>query len=151
MKRTIEIVLTAIGLLFSLLGAGLTTFLVLMTRLDVFKEGFEEGYYDGAIEGTYDNSEAAIVLNILSGFGWLVVSMFAIGIILGIISIFFYIGNKKPKAASIILIIGSVIVGIGTVLTGFMPALLYLIAGIIGLVRKPPVEHTDPIASTTEL
>src|SRR5690625_4373625 len=102
-----------------------------MTRLDVFKEGFEEGYYDGAIEGTYDNSEAELLLNILSGFGWLVVAMFAIGIILGIISIFFYIGNKKPKAASIILIIGSVIVGIGTVLIGFMPALLYLIAGII--------------------
>src|SRR5699024_6815484 len=59
------------------------------------------------------------------------------------ISIYFYIGNKKPKAASIMMIITGVVVGLGTALTGFLPALLFLIAGIVGLVRKPP---KDPIA-----
>src|SRR5699024_12457256 len=68
---------------------------------------------------------------------------FIIAIITSVISIYFYNGNKKPKADSIMMIITGVVVGLGTALTGFVPALLFLSAGIVGLVRKPP---NDPIA-----
>lgn len=147
MKRTAEIVLTVFGLIFSLIGAAFVTFITSLTHLDTFKEGFQEGYNEG---GAYNSEEADFILNILSGFGWVVTAVYVIGAILGIVAIVFFVGNKKPKAASIIMIITAVIVGLGTILTGFIPALLYLIAGIVGLVRKPPVTTTVEDNPTTD-
>lgn len=148
LKRTAEIVLAVIGLLFTLIGAGFTTFITSLTRLDAFQEGFQEGYYEDLPPGTYESGEAMFVLNILSGFGWLIVAVYVIGAILGVISLIFFIGNKKPKPASIIMIVAALLVGIGTLITGFVPALLYLIAGIVGLVRKdPPVNEEESTVS----
>src|SRR5699024_8872358 len=86
--------------------------------------------------------EADSVLNIMLTFGWIIIVVFIIAIITSAISIYFYIGNKKPKAASIMMIITGVVVGLGTALTGFLPALLFLIAGIVVLKYKKGIQKT---------
>ena len=141
MKRTIEIILSSVGTLFTLIGLIGTAVLVFFGNSDLVRESFVEGFEEGAMDagGTYNPGEADMLLNFMIGFGWIVFIALLIAFVLGIISIFFYVGNKKPKAASIIAIVTGVVVGLGTMFTGFLPALLFVIAGIIGLVRKPPV------------
>lgn len=148
MKRTGEIVLTVIGTIFSLLGAIGTAIVTSLVHTDVFREGFEEGYNEGAIqEGyTYDSGEADTVLNVIAGFGWFSVIICVLGLIAGIIALIFLKGNKKPKAAGIILIIAAVIVLVGTFFTGVLISLLFLIAGIMALVRKPPLNEEPTLA-----
>lgn len=140
MKRTAEIILTVIGVLLSLGGAVITAIMVFFTNSDFTRESFAEGYNEGAMEigEPVNPGEADMFLNFFVGFGWIVFVAALIGIILGTIAIFFYIGNKKAKVASIMLIIAAAVVGLGTFFIGFIPALLFLIAGIVGLVRKPP-------------
>jgi hypothetical protein len=131
--------MTVIGLILNLFGAIGVTFLTIFSSSDLFRDGFEEGYTEGMMdEGLEAGNEVNLMLNLISGLGWWIVFVAVLGIIAGILAMIFYAGNKKPKAASIILIVAAVIVGFGTLLAGLVPALLYLIAGIIGLVRKPP-------------
>lgn len=148
MKRTAEITLTSIGLALSSLSALVLTFLMIFSNTGDFREAFQDGFVEGAgEEGVLTtSSEADIFLNFLLGFGWLVLVALIIGTILAIISIYFFSGNKKPVAASVMTILAAVIIGIGTIFTGFLPAILFLIAGIVGLVRKPPI--VDPFEST---
>ncbi|HLR22985.1 MAG TPA: DUF4064 domain-containing protein [Pseudogracilibacillus sp.] len=145
MKRTAELTLTIIGLVLSLASVAFTGFITIFFNTDFSRQNFEEGYNEGVMEmgESVNPGEADSVLNIMLTFGWIIIVVFIIAIITSAISIYFYIGNKKPKAASIMMIITGVVVGLGTALTGFLPALLFLIAGIVGLVRKPP---KDPIA-----
>lgn len=149
MKRTAELTLTIIGLVLSLASVAFTGFITIFFNSDFSRQNFEEGYNEGAIEmgEPVNPGEADFILNIMLTFGWIIIAVFIIAIITSAISTYFYIGNKKPKAASIIMIITGVVVGLGTALTGFIPALLFLIAGIVGLVRKPPV---DPIVTEHE-
>ncbi len=140
--------MTVIGLILNLFGAIGVTFLTIFSSSDLFRDGFEEGYTEGMMdEGLEAGNEVNLMLNLISGLGWWIVFVAVLGIIAGILAMIFYAGNKKPKAASIILIVAAVIVGFGTLLAGLVPALLYLIAGIIGLVRKPPQtsEESDTI------
>src|SRR5699024_3391528 len=100
----------------------------------------------------YNSGEADMVLSFISGLGWTTIIATVIGIILGIIAVFFFMGNKKPKAASILVLIGAVVVLFGTFFSGFLPAVLYAIAGIVGLVRKtPPSDETlEDLSVTTD-
>lgn len=143
MKRTTEIVLTVIGSVFSLLGAIFVAVMTSLIHTDAFREGFQDGYNEGY---TYDTSESDAVLGVLAGMGWFTVIACVVGLAAGIVAIIFLKGNKKPKAAGIILIIAALIVLIGTVFSGFLVALLFLIAGIMALVRKPPLEEETTYA-----
>src|SRR5699024_9309750 len=122
-----------------------TGFITIFFNTDFSRQNFEEGYNEGvmAMGESVNSGEADSVLNIMLTFGWIIIVVFIIAIITSAICMYFYIGNKKPKAGSIMMIITGVEVGLGTDLTGFLPAVLFLIAGIVGLVRKPP---KDPLA-----
>ena len=141
MERTGEIILTTIGLILNLIGMIIMIPLLFFTNTNEFKNSFIDGFIETASEEGLSASTQDInaLLNLFLGMGWFVFIVLLIGLIMGIIALYFFIGNKKPKAASVIMIITSLIIVVGTLLTGFMPALLYLIAGIIGLVRKTPL------------
>lgn len=131
MKRTGEIIFTVIGMvIFGLMVLGTASFLfadnaaVEQLIEEVMQEEQETAL--SAQEVTTALESGATTLLIVS----------IVGIVLGGISIFLLIGNKKPKTAGIILLITAVL---GTVLTAFFglfAGAAYLIAGIIALVRK---------------
>lgn len=77
------------------------------------------------------------VLDSMGSGGMLLLIMSIVAIILGIISIVFIKGNKKPKAAGIIFIATAVIFTVISFGTGLIGGIFYLIAGIMCLARKP--------------
>jgi hypothetical protein len=79
-----------------------------------------------------------LVLDGMGAFGWALAAAGVIGIIFGIIAVVKAKGNKSPKTAGWLLIIGAVLTGAISIGFGFLPALLYLIAGIMCFVRKEP-------------
>ncbi|MEI3607432.1 DUF4064 domain-containing protein [Pseudogracilibacillus sp. SE30717A] len=140
MKRTGEITLIIIGAVLNLLGIIGFGLFTSFSQTDFFLYNVLDGY---------GSPEELFVINIMTGIGWFLAILSFFALIAGIIALFFFKGNKKPKPASIILIITSVIVLLGTFGMGFFAFLCYLVAGIMGLVRKPPhveVEEavTDP-------
>lgn len=58
-------------------------------------------------------------------------------ILLGLFAIILLRGNKNPKKAGKTLIITAMLGTISTIFIGFLGSIVYLIAGIITLVRKP--------------
>ena len=146
MKRTIETTLTTIGLILNSIGMVVMILLLLFTNTNEFRNSFIDGFIEAASEEGLSASSQDInaLFSLFLSMGWIIFIVLLIGMIMGIIAIYFFVGNKKPKAASIIMIITSLIIVVGTLLTGFMPALLYLIAGIIGLIRKtPPINQAE--------
>src|SRR5699024_5239646 len=106
---------------------------------------FEERYNEGVMEmgeSVYPGEEDSVLNNMLS-FGCIIIVEFIIAIITSAIYIYFYIDNIKSIATSIMMIIAGVLVGFDTDLIGFLLVLLFLIASIVGLVRKTT---KDPIA-----
>lgn len=149
MKRTAEIVLSVLGALANAAGAVIALLLVLLFRTEEVRNEFAAGFNEEMInEGIEESIDAFALLNLLLGMGWFLVILGVLGTISGIIAIIWFKGNAKPKAAGIILIISSIVILIGTVGFGFIPFLLYLIAGILALVRKPSVVE-EPILNET--
>lgn len=133
MKRTVERVLAWIGIGLQLLGV-----IVLAIFLPLFGNGsMKDAMIQSMMESdstiTYENGEA--VINMLSG---LVTAGLVLSIILLIIAIIgVVLIGKKAKAAGILLII----VGVISFAGNWINAILWLVSGIMLLVRKP----RDPI------
>lgn len=136
LKRTGEIALTIIGAVFNLIGVGIFSLFTTFSKTDYFMYNFL---------GAYGTEEDIFFINIMTGIGWFLSIISLLALIAGIVALLFFKGDKKPKAAGIILIITSVILALGTFMMAFLAALCYLIAGIMGLVRKPPQADQDEI------
>lgn len=131
MKRTGEIVLGVIGAIFYGLGALFgVIMLVLKNQQDFLREISE----DPEVADVIDVNS---LVNSLAAGGWTLIITSLIALILGIIAIVFMKGNKKPKAAGIILIVTAVVIAIVTFGLAIFPGIFFLIAGIMCLVRKP--------------
>lgn len=143
MKRTGEIVLGIIGMILSL-------FLVIGGIFFVSAQNSEE--VRSAVEGEIiadpameiSQQDMNMVFQVFASFGWALVIAALIGVIFGLVAILNIKGNKRPKLAGWMFIVGAVLTGLISVGLGFIPALLYLIAGIMCFVRKPPVMQEDP-------
>ncbi|WP_181350353.1 DUF4064 domain-containing protein [Thalassobacillus sp. CUG 92003] len=139
MKRTAEMIFTWIGILLFAAIIGLSIFVLNVKDNPELREEIQQGMEQGVPEGA-EGSEANINVDQfidMIGSGatfFLVVSIIAV--VLGILSWVFLKGNKKPKAAGIILIITAVVGTIATAFLGFLAGAAYLIAGITALVRK---------------
>lgn len=142
-KRTVEIVLTSVGTALNVLGTVIMAILLFFSSTSAFKEGFQEGMLETTSEDgvMITTAEANTVLELLSGAGWVVLAFFLVGAILGGVAIYFFVGNKKPKAASLITLITGIVMTVGTFFIGLIPGILYAIAGSVGLLRKPPIEE----------
>ncbi|AVL77163.1 hypothetical protein CEQ12_05065 [Staphylococcus cohnii] len=129
MKRTAERILAWIGIGLQLLGViVLAIFLPLIGNGDN-KNAMIQAMMEDDSSITYENGEA--VINMLSA---LVTAGLVLSIVLLIVAI---IGavliGKKAKAAGILLII----VGVISLIGNWITAILWLVAGIMLLVRKP--------------
>lgn len=139
MKRTAEIVMTVIAVIIS----GITAlFGFLMYFLMVNPEFSEEMEQQMAADPAVEEMDMTAFMDTLALAGptWIAVGL--ISLVLGVIGIIALKGNKKPVLAGVMLILAALVIGIGTFGLGFIPAILYLIAGIMAFVRKPKVtEH----------
>ncbi|GIO27147.1 DUF4064 domain-containing protein [Ornithinibacillus bavariensis] len=138
MKRTAEVTLGIIGTVFYV-------FSVLIGALRLWMENNKDYLYDfitenqNEMEFTADDMDIiqeAFNLN-LAGGGPLLVIMPILAIILGIVAMVLLKGNKNPIAAGIIFIATGVIYVIVTLGGGILSGILFLIAGILCLARKP--------------
>lgn len=134
MKRTAEIVLSIIGMclyaLMSLLGFVL---LGLNGNEDFTREMESIAADDPALNGV----DIAAIGDMVSAGGWYFIIVSILSIVIGIVCLVLLKGNKHPKAAGIILIVVAVLSTLGTFFLAIFSGLLYLIAGILCLVRKP--------------
>ncbi|ALX49281.1 DUF4064 domain-containing protein [Lentibacillus amyloliquefaciens] len=140
MSRTGEVVLSIIGALiygfFALMGATMVWFF-----------NNEALWNDASQEIQQQQPELAqadmeTVLSFFQGGGWFLIVLSLIAVVLGILSIVFMTGDKKPKAAGIILIVVAAVSTLATFGGLIFGGLFYLIAGIMCLVRKAPAPAT---------
>jgi hypothetical protein len=138
MKRTAEVTLGIIG----------TIFYVFSLLMGVFRIWMEnnKGYLFDVIEDNqsemdFSSQDMDILTEAfnynLAGGGILLVIMPILAIILGIVAMVLLKGNKNPIAAGIIFIATGVIYVIVTLGGGILSGILFLIAGILCLARKP--------------
>ncbi|MBM7715565.1 putative membrane protein [Bacillus thermophilus] len=135
MKRTGEVVLGVIGIILNALLSLIGGFFAWAATSDTTTEQMAN---DPTFSANPDDADA--ILGLMSTFGWAVVAAAILGFIFGIIAVVNISKNKSPKLAGWMFIVGAVLTGVVSVGFGFLPALLYLIAGIMSFVRKEPAE-----------
>ncbi|WP_164670800.1 DUF4064 domain-containing protein [Virgibacillus doumboii] len=136
MSRTGEIVLTVIGALVYGLFAALGIFMGWLFNNEQLLNEINNEVQQTQPQVAAGEFEAA--MDMLGGSGWVLAIVSIIAVILGIVAIILVKGNKKPKAAGIILIVTSVVVALITFGAGIVSGIFYLIAGIMCLARKEP-------------
>lgn len=128
MKRTIERVLTWIGIVLQILGVVLMAVLIPMMGNGEVKEAFISQMMQEDSSFTYEDGNT-----IFSTFSGLLTTGLVLGIILLIIALIaVFLISKKAKVAGVLLIIAGVISFLGN----WINAVLWLVAGIMLLVRK---------------
>ncbi|MCP3031791.1 DUF4064 domain-containing protein [Halobacillus sp. A1] len=134
MKRTVEIVFTIIGAVFYGIAIGIGA---LFVNLNPQMRAELESIL--AQDPNVDPDQISVdqLINGVATGAWIVIAAAILAIVLGILSIVFLKGNKKPKAAGIILIVSGVLLTFGTFGIGLFGGVAYLVAGIVALVRKP--------------
>lgn len=138
MRRTVEVVLSLIGAFVYLIGA---FFGGMFRMMDAEDELLQESLQEQQGQLTPEELEVSeMMLNGIGTFGTIIIVGAIISIIAGIVAMVFFKGNNKPKAASIILLVVGGITTIATLGIGLFASIFYIIAGIMGLVRKPKQE-----------
>lgn len=129
MKRTGEI-----GL--SIIGAASSLIMIVIGIVFLYRKDNED--YLNYLYANWTESEVAASLDQMNQAGTMWVLPGIIGCVVGMITMIWLKGNGSPKLAGWTLILVSVAVCIISVF-GFIPAMFYVIAGIMALVRKPIV------------
>ncbi|MFB1082933.1 DUF4064 domain-containing protein [Jeotgalibacillus sp. JSM ZJ347] len=148
MKRTAEGALTIIGIVLNVL---MIVGVFLMSAL------FSDPTVQQDIETEFQNDPAlaeagidpAMITDWFANLGVFFNVVVIISTILSLIAVFAMKRNKKPKLAGGLLIASALVVGVATLLIGWLPALLFLIAGIMCFARKPKVVE-DPYQRTDD-
>ncbi|MFI8574274.1 DUF4064 domain-containing protein [Rossellomorea aquimaris] len=144
-KRTGEVVMGVIGIilsaLFSIIGIVVNMGMSDPEVMSQLEEGMESDPNVQNAEMTA--GDLSSIINAAESAGSYLVILGIIASILGIIAVLTIVKNKKPVLSGIMFIIAALVIGLGTIGFGFVPGLLFLIAGIMALVRKP--KKTDPV------
>lgn len=141
MKRTGEYVLGIIGIILSVLMAGLGAMFIFIQGNEELKQTMEAEIAKDPAVNPGDLEMMNDAMDIVGSAGWLLIVAAILGFLFGLIAVLLL--KRRPKAAGILFIVGAVLVGFISVGAGFLPGLLYLIAGIMCLVRKPKID--DPV------
>lgn len=144
-KRTAEVVLAVIGMLFGLVTlVGFTAIGFILDSAASTKEGvasFTRSYYQSLEESgiaVSDVPSAKQILDMVHTYAILALIATIVFTVLLIIGLICITGNKKPVLAGFMFLIAGIIVTIGGfVVAGFVPGLLLVIAAILSFVRKP--------------
>ncbi|QGH33077.1 DUF4064 domain-containing protein [Gracilibacillus salitolerans] len=137
MKRTVEVVLSIIGAFVYSLGA---LFGGLFRMLDGENEMMQDLLREDPQLTESDIADVQMLLDGVGSVGTMLIVGSIIAIVAGIVAMIFFKGNSKPKAASIILLVVGVVTTIITFGLAIFAGIFYIIAGIMGLVRKPKQE-----------
>lgn len=135
MKRTGEIVLNIMGAVSSLIM--IVVGLVFLYRKD------NEAYLN-YLHANWSESEVAASLDQMNQAGTMWVIPGTIGVVLGIIALILLKGKDGRKLAGWMLIIVSVAICMISVF-GCIPAIFFIVAGIMGLAGKPNVRKKQAI------
>lgn len=138
-KRTGEVVMGIIGIvlsaLFSIIG--------IVTNMSIddpmVMEEMEKMIESDPAITTQDSS---FIIGIAESMGWYLILIGVIASILGLIAVLTIVKNRKPILSGIMFILAALVIGVGTIGFGFIPGLLFLIAGIMAFVRKPKPSET---------
>ncbi|GAB2552556.1 DUF4064 domain-containing protein [Gracilibacillus alcaliphilus] len=136
MKRTVEVVLTIIGAVVYGFGA---LFGFLFRVIDGNQEFLDEVARQDPSLATEDVN---LMMNFIGSAGTFLIVGSVISIIAGIIACILFRGNKQPIVASIILLVVGVVTTIITFGGAIFASIFYVIAGIMGLVRRKKPEDT---------
>ncbi|WP_170875256.1 DUF4064 domain-containing protein [Virgibacillus pantothenticus] len=138
MKRTVEMIFTVIGLLVFLLmsiSVGVVAFTD-NAKIETMAKEFVQLQEQTSQPGVEEFSEQEFETVIETGTNYLFF-VFLINLVLGVLALFFLKGDKKPKAAGILLIVTAIVGTIASLFFGIIGGAAYLIAGIVALVRRP--------------
>ncbi|OXS60104.1 uncharacterized protein DUF4064 [Bacillus sp. V-88] len=144
-KRTGEVIMGVIGIvlsaLFSIIGIVLNMGMNSPEVMSQIEEGMESD--PNLQESGMTAGDMSAIMETAESMGSYLVILGIIASILGIIAVMTIVKNKKPVLSGIMFILAALVVGLGTIGFGFIPGLLFLIAGIMAFVRKP--KRTDPV------
>ncbi len=132
MKRTAEIILTVIGIIFYLLVAAIGGLLATLTTNQEFAEGFESEFQMSADESI--NATELIDMIGAGGIALLIISL--VCIVFGIVAAIMFKKNAYPKTMGIIMIVLAIICSFISFGLAILPGVFYLIAGTVALVKK---------------
>ncbi|AXF55771.1 DUF4064 domain-containing protein [Salicibibacter kimchii] len=142
MKRTGEMILGMIGVVITFLVSLFVLFMVIgLQQADVPQLTNiieQELANDPNVQGQEAEEFSALVLNVMSTAGWGLLAVHAIGLVLGIIALVKL--NRNAKTAGILFLIAGGELLLLTVGFSFVYAALFIIAGVMCLARKPPVQ-----------
>ncbi|MFP7495082.1 DUF4064 domain-containing protein [Terribacillus saccharophilus] len=133
-KRTAEKVLAIIGAALFLIFAVLFAFGLGGTDEATTNELANQGFTQQDIS-TFTDAAAGMSI-------WLVI-LYVICAILGFVSLAMLKPNKKATGAGILLIVTAVLGTLLSVFLAIVGGILYLIAGIMAIVRKPVEQYND--------
>ncbi|MCR8847401.1 DUF4064 domain-containing protein [Rossellomorea sp. SC111] len=143
-KRTGEVVMGVIGIvlsaLFSIIGIVLNMGTSSPEVMSQIEEGMESD--PNLQESGMTAGDMSAIMETAESMGSYLVILGIIASILGIIAVMTIVKNKKPVLSGIMFIIAALVIGLGTIGFGFIPGLLFLIAGIMAFVRKPKRTET---------
>lgn len=147
MKRTVEKVLTMAAIICSLLGIGLMSVIIFGMGVafddpNTIEEIVVEQNQAGQEQITVEEMQEAIdvIQPFISTFGWVIVALLVISVVLGIIAFVYLMKNKSMNATGGLLIAAGVLSGLISI-----TSILYYIAAIMCFVRKPkPTDQTLP-------
>ncbi|MGG3916325.1 DUF4064 domain-containing protein [Rossellomorea vietnamensis] len=143
-KRTGEVIMGVIGIvlsaLFSIIGIVLNMGMNSPEVMSQIEEGMESD--PNLQESGMTAGDMSAIMETAESMGSYLVILGIIASILGVIAVLTIVKNKKPVLSGIMFIIAALVIGLGTIGFGFIPGLLFLIAGIMAFVRKPKRTET---------
>lgn len=147
MKRTVEKVLTMAAIICSVLGIGLMSVIifgigVVFDDPNTVEEIVVEQNQTGQEQITVEEMQEAIdvIQPFVNTFGWVIVALLVISVVLGIIAFVYLVKNKSMNATGGLLIAAGVLSGLISI-----TSILYYIAAIMCFVRKlKPTDQTLP-------
>ncbi|MGE8078676.1 DUF4064 domain-containing protein [Peribacillus loiseleuriae] len=140
MKRTGEYILAIVGILLSIILTFIGILFIALKQNDGIRQAIEGELTN---DPTITMEDLSMVMDAIGGFGWMIIVASGIGIVLGLVSIFI-LKSERQTMAGVFFIITAVLVGLLSVGLGLLQAVLFLIAGIMCLVRKPKNIEKDP-------
>lgn len=142
MTRTIEIILVVIGSIIHSFFMVIGGFMAWMYHNeDKVTEMLED--IDLEEDEELSPNEFIELINEIGGSGWYIAIGAAVAIITGIVALFFLRRNKNAKVAGYILISSALITTIGSLGGTVIGGIVFFIAGLMCLLRKPKHQVTE--------
>lgn len=138
-NRTAELVLGILGAAFNAIGAILGVLYIFSVN-----EAAERDLYNNP-EVSMEEADSASFL--AGAIGWYFVVVCIAAIIMGVIGVIILRKNKRSIGSGVLFIVAGALSAVLSIFLLIVPAILYLVAGILAIVRKPIDTNDNTIES----